>query len=340
MEVINESRPDGVVIDILNPRWALQLQEWGIPTVNVGCRNDAVQLPRVSVDDVMAGKMAASYLAERGFRNFAYYGRPTIGYSREREEGFVSELRRLGHTCDSLDPGVPIHRIPQDRDRQWVARLPKPVALFAAKDQYGLAISDACRQMSISVPDEVAILAMDNHELICHMAHPALSTIISPTDQIGREAALMLDRLMAGRPLRHNGNPLLLPPPGIITRQSTDVMAVADPLVAEVVRLIRDQASRPLGVKELLRHVPVSRRVLERRFVRALGRTPLTEIRRAHIERAKELLANPGLRTDQVAEQSGLRSAAMLAMTFRKATGETPSEYRRGLRKGLVDRVP
>lgn len=329
IEVINDARPDGVVINILNPQWAVALKQWRIPSVNVGCRNDAVHLPRVGVDDLLAGRMAARYLADRGFRHFAYYGRPAMGYSKERGEGFVTELAKLGHACHSLDSGGGAHRIPQDRERRWVARLPKPVALFAATDLYGLAISDACRQMHVKVPDEVAILSMDNNELICQMADPALSTIISPCEQIGRTAAAMLDRLMAGHPVRGEGRLVLMRPPGIITRQSTDVMAVADPVVAEAVRLIRENASRPLGVKEVLRHLPVSRRALERRFIHTLGRTPLSEIRRAHIERAKELLRQPGLRTDQVAEASGLRNAAMLAMVFRKATGQTPSEYRR-----------
>ena len=158
----------------------------------------------------------------------------------------------------------------------------------------------------------------------------AESTAPIPAERIGYEAAALLDRLLAGA--RPPQQPLLLPPTRLVTRQSSDVVALDDADVAAALRIMRAHAHLPLCVADVLREVPVSRRALERRFRRALHRGLGDEIRRVHVERAKDLLASTELPVANVAERSGFSSSSHLCVVFRRDTGQTPTEFRRQVR--------
>jgi LacI family transcriptional regulator len=209
----------------------------------------------------------------------------------------------------------------------WLQRLPKPVAVMCCHDDRGQQVLDACLRAALAVPDEVAILGVDNDEFLCNLSTPQLSSIDVDAARIGYEAAALLARLMRGqRPPRR---PLLFPPRGLVLRQSTDVTAVSDPHVMQAARLIRDHACAPIGIEELLARVPVSRSALFRRFKAHLGRSPEEEMTRVRMERAKDLLRNSTLSVAAVAERTGYSEAKHFIAIFRQECGITPLRYRK-----------
>jgi LacI family transcriptional regulator len=203
---------------------------------------------------------------------------------------------------------------------------------------WGLQVVEACRLAGLRVPDEVAVVGVDNDDLFCGLARPSLSSIIVPAERIGFEAAAVLERLLAGA--KAPRNPRLIPPAGVVTRQSSDVLAGGDPDVTAAVRFIRDHGHRPISVEDVLRAVPVSRRSLERRFRALLGRGLGEEIRRAHLQRAKDLLAATALSVTEVAGQAGFAGVHYLSRVFRQETGLTPTAYRRQVRNPAGQQAP
>jgi LacI family transcriptional regulator len=171
---------------------------------------------------------------------------------------------------------------------------------------------------------------VDNDEVECLLSHPPLSSVVNPAEQIGYEAARLLDRLMSGKaPPRQ---PIYVRPAHVVTRQSTDVIAVADPDVSRAVAFIRDHAAEKIGAAEVVLSLSIARRRLERRFRGCLGRTILEEIQRVRVERAKHLLAETDLPMPVVAGRSGFSTPQRLAAVFRRATGQSPLTYRRQVR--------
>ena len=279
------------------------------------------------------GDMAAEHFLDRGFRHFAFCGH-SAKYSSDREDGY----------CQKLAPGgfqVPTYRsraVKQDRwwDReqqrmcQWLRGLPHPVALFACNDALGRRVIEACQTIGLSVPDDVAVLAVDNDELLCDLCHPTLSSIALGTEKAGYEAAAALARMMAGR--KPERKEIVVEPTAVVTRQSTDVLAMEDREVAQAVAFIRENAATSITVDDVLQRVPMARRSLEYRFRRAIGRTPHAEILHARLEKVKTLLATTDLPMPQVAEASGFNSADYMGYVFRRALGMKPLAYRQDLR--------
>jgi LacI family transcriptional regulator len=210
--------------------------------------------------------------------------------------------------------------------RDWLDGLTRPVGIFAFNDECALELEDHVRVSGRRIPEDVAILGADNAETLCEMAHPPLSSVDLGFEEMGRHAAEILDRWLAGKvPPRE---PVLLPPLYVVTRQSTDLVAVSDTAVAQAVAFIKEHAREPLRVGDLLKVVPVSRRELEKRFRAHLGRTIRGEIERARFERAKVLLLGTSLPMATVAERSGFASPQHFCKVFRRAFGQTPTQFR------------
>ena len=337
LRVLKAVRPDAVIALVVSETLCEALKTLRRPIVNVASVLAGLPFPRVGVDHHQVGELAARHFRERGFRHFGFVGHPTHCYSRERETGFRCGLRQAGRTliCYHEQPARSYHQrgrllVLKESLRLWLSTLPKPAGVFACHDVWGLQVVEACRVAGVRVPDEVAVVGVDNDDLLCGLARPSLSSIIVPAERIGFEAAAMLERLLGGeKPARE---PLLIPPGDVVTRQSSDVLAGADPDVSAAVRFIRDHAHQPLSVEDVLRAVSASRRTLERRFRALLERGLGEEIRRVHLERARGLLATTLLSVAEVAEQSGFASVHYLSRVFRESMGLTPTEYRRQFR--------
>jgi LacI family transcriptional regulator len=321
---------DGIIARLSTPAVARTLLDVGVPVVNVSgivLEGPAAGVPRVANDRLASGDMAARYLLDRGFHTFAYVGPPKLAYVRKHQDAFMAALDRAGHACH-------LHALGQGAERagrpsrliEWLRTLPKPVAILTWSNVQGRAIIDACRQENLLVPEDVAVLSGDDDPVLCESCLPQLSAIGVASEQIGEKAAELMQLLIERRPLPPT--PILIPPLGIITRQSTDTLAVDNPDLVQAIGYIREHATRNIHVDDVLRTVPISRRSLERMFQESLGRSPAQEIRRVRIERAKQLLATTELPIPKVAAASGFGTGEYLATIFRQATGMTPLKYR------------
>jgi len=326
---------DGVIAHLNRQELVRPILKLRKPVVNVSnVIGDSLGLPRVGSDDALIGQVAADHFLERGFRQFAFFGYPQYAHSHLRENGFRRRLAAAGCACDTFPerpprggaPGEPFVGV-DPRVRAWLRALPKPVAVFTPSSVRGFELLEICRQDRLAVPHEVAVLGVDNDELICELASPPLSAIRTGSERIGFEAAALLDRLMAGK--TPPKAPLLVPPGEVVVRQSTDILAVHDPALERALRFIRANLNRSIGVDELCKTAGVSRRVLERKFQEVVRQSPLKEIRRLRIERARQLLVETHLPMPQIAERCGFTTHQMFGDVFRQLTGQNPSTYRR-----------
>ena len=321
---------DGIIARISTPTVARAVLDTGVPVVNVSgivLDGPAAQVPRVCNDRRASGFMAARDLIDRGFRNFGDVGPPKLSLVREHQEAFTAALDREGHACHSHALGNAMEKSGQrSRLAEWLCGLPKPVAILTWSNLQGRAIIDACRQHDLLVPEDVAVLSGDDDAVLCESCFPQLSAIGVASEQIGEQAAALMQLLIERRPLPPT--PILIPPIGIITRQSTDTLAVDNPDLVRAVGFIREHATRSIHVDDVLAAVPMSRRSLERIFQESLGRSPAQEIRRVRLERAKQLLATTDLPIPKVAVASGFGTGEYMATIFRQATGMTPLRFR------------
>jgi LacI family transcriptional regulator len=219
----------------------------------------------------------------------------------------------------------------------WVGALPRPIGIMASTDARALDLLAVCAKLKIEVPGSVAVLGVDNDDVFCELATPPLSSIALSTQRIGFEAARMLDRLMAGE--KPAQDVLLVPPAGVVPRRSSDIPSILDPDIAAAVRYISLHVQDDLQVGDVMREVRVSRRSLEKRFLKALGRTPAAEIRRAQVEVARQLLQETDEPMARVALAAGFSNAKQLGASFLHETGTTPTAYRRQARGGRSQAV-
>ncbi|MEW6160085.1 MAG: DNA-binding transcriptional regulator [Verrucomicrobiota bacterium] len=326
---------DGIIARIENAAIAEALRGLHVPVVDVSAARLIPSLPWFETDDGAIAHLAADHLLERGFKHFAYAGDDRFNWSKWRSEHFQNCVRAAGYPCYVYKPGRGISHddVAQADDfARWIRGLPKPVGVMACYDLRGVQVLDACRRIGVAVPDEVAVIGVDNDDLLCELSHPPLSSVIPNTHRTGYEAARLLDEMISGKAAR--GETHLIPPVGIATRQSTDVLAIDDRNVAKAVHFIRQHACDGINVKDVLRAVPHSRTLLESRFKKLLGRTPHEEILRVRLNRVKELLTETDLSLEQIAERTGFPHVEYLSVAFRREVGLPPRQFRTQARPG------
>ncbi len=334
---------DGI-ITTLYPQFSELIRGTGIPTIDLDDQEPQSGLPTVQSDQHAIGALAAAHLMERGFERFGYFGYPQFEWSRLRLEAFRGAVEAAGRRCEVYEPAHAVswgHQMPAweaevDRFSRWLSGLPKPMGLMACNDFRGVQALDACRRADVAVPEEVAVVGVDDEILACELAHPPLSSVIPDCRRIGYEAAALLGRIMAGE--RRPPAPAPVPPKGIAVRQSSDVTAISDPVVADAMRFLRENASRRFGIDDVAERAGVSRSTLHRRFRAATGGTLHDAIAAMRIGRVKRLLIDTDLPLHAVAPRSGFAHVEYLIAAFRKATGTTPGAFRRSHRDGRGDR--
>jgi LacI family transcriptional regulator len=328
---------DGIIARITGKEMADQLQALRLPVVNISiiqCRGP--EFPRVYNDHETVAEMAAQHLVDRGFRNFAYFSLLGLGYVAHQKNVFFECLRAKGFECTLFEIGAhrgaePDWSVDLYRLAEWIGTLPKPVGIFTWNAGCAREILYACQAGGFYVPEEVAVLSGSDDDCLCEVSHITISAVMAAAERNGFEAARILGLLMKGFPVRKE--PLKIPPIRIVARQSTDTLAIKDPILAKTIAYIRENAKKPLDVESLARQAGISRRALERRFSVQLGRSPAEEIRRAHLERAKELLQQTALSIPEVAESSGFGSPEYMAYIFRETLQLTPLRYRKMARR-------
>lgn len=319
---------DGLIARIETPRIARAVIRAGVPAVDMSAARLVPALPWVETDDQQIARLAAEHLLERGFKNFGYCGDDRFNWSLWREKHFTATIADAGHAVHSYRPRVAASDVAAEAAelRRWLRDLPKPVGIMSCYDIRGQQVLDACRSERLAVPAEVAVIGVDNDELLCDLASPPLSSVIPNAHRAGYEAAALLDRLMAGKRVPASAH--LISPRGIAKRQSTDVLAVDDREVARAVQFIREHACEGIQVGDITRAVPLSRRVLEQRFQRLLGRTPHEEILHTRLARVKQLLTETELPLYAIAERTGFEHVEYLSVVFKRETKTTPTRWR------------
>lgn len=319
-------RGDGIIAGIENRRVAQAVAAAKRPAVNLDASR-LISIPLVDTAQDVVAKLAFDHLFERGLRNFAFCGDARYTWSRHRDGHFSTFAHRAGCRCWSFDPPPsPDPGTEQAEIARWLGTLPRPIGIMAAYDTRAHHLLEVCRNLGLNVPDEVAVIGVDNDELFCRLASPPLTSIALNSKRMGHLAAALLDRMMSGEEVPPDVH--LVEPVGIVCRQSTDILAIRDPLVARAVRFIREHACEGINVADLLREVPMSRRVLETRFKKFLDRSPHEEIAKTRLRRVKELLNETELPLYVIAEQTGFEHIEYLSVAFKRETGISPSEYR------------
>ena len=328
---------DGIISRVTTPELADHLIARGMPVVDLTDMHGEIGLPRIWSDDSSIGRLAAEHLLERGFRQFAFCGFTDHHWSANREAGFaeatVGAKCHLATSYNSPWGGPDAHRWEDEQEEigSWLHSLPKPIGIMASNDMRGQHVLDACARLEIAVPEEVAVIGCDDDEILCELSNPPLSSVVPNPEQIGLEAAELLHRMMVCdendrsslREVRR-----MIPPIGVSTRQSSDVLAIDDPLIAAAVHYIRENACTGVTVDDILSNVPISRSMLERGFRRYVRRSPHAEIRHVQLKRVCQLLGETELPLDRIAELTGFKHPEYLSVVFKREMKETPGQYR------------
>jgi LacI family transcriptional regulator len=329
------TRPgDGIIAAINTTAETACVKHLKIPIINISGTMSKTPIPRVSLDNGLVGRLAAEHLIERGFREFAYFGLLDVAYSAVRQREFEARLAAAGYRSTALLM-PPTYRAKglhwRDDQRKlvkWLGSLPTPIGLFAVTDYRAQQVLDACRQLEVRVPQQVAVVGVDNEEVICAHVQPQLSSVARNNQQEGYHAAAMLDRLIHGKAV--DALEEMIPPLGVIARESTDTVAFKDARLCAAVEYLNKHIDDPLGVQQLASHVGVSRRWMEYAFRDALGESPYQYIRNRRLKLAQQLLEEePTIKIYQVARRTGFTSAKQLSMAFGQEFGLSPREYQR-----------
>lgn len=309
-----------------------------LPAVNMmGSMGDS-RFPSVRQDDLEIGAMAARHLIDRGFRNLGFCGPSNWNWSDLRAKAFAEVAHKACCECffhmpryrkdyvSMVAPQLPRKWTTADALRRWVSGLPKPVGIMGCHDQRAIHVLEACHDLGLKVPGEVAVIGADNNLMVCESRLPSLSSVDLNAEKIGYEAAAMMEQLLAGVALRHKH--VIVPPRGIVTRMSSDVLAVESRDVAAALRYVGDHFSESISVGDIARAAGVSRGYLSRSFRKHLRCSIGEELRRRRLQHAQTLLLDRTLTLQEIASSAGFVDAPHLCRLFAELTGMTPGAWR------------
>lgn len=328
-------RGDGILARIEDVKTARLLLATKLPLIDLSCRLPGLRSPNVGINNQLVAQMAFEHLHERGFRHYGFLGRVPGEhiYMDYRREYFCDSVVQAGFSCHVFKVRRSRGKLPdwegqQRQLGQWLLSLPKPIGIMCCNDDYGLQLLDACRRVKVVVPDQVAVIGVDNDEELCNLAAPPLSSVDVNSRRIGYNAAALLEDMMASG-LPRPPHDVLSPPSHVVTRLSTETLAVENPVMARALRFIRDHACERISVSHVVEAAVTSRRYLERQMVVHLGRSPNQEILRVRIRRAQELLCETDLSLETIARQVGFPGSKYMGDVFVRETGQPPGQFRR-----------
>jgi LacI family transcriptional regulator len=334
-EILRQNNVQGVVVQAFTESATQQLRELPIPVVNVSNSQFSAKLPKVAPDDWQVGKMAADYFLGRGFAHFAFCGDSLSDCSKIRGREFVRVVEAQGRTAFSLEGrfDLPVAYLAQDNIRslrEWLARLPRPCAVFAWNDNVCDTLLNVCQSEGWSVPDDFSVLGVNNDfNRLMDSEEYSVSSIELAGQAIGYQAAEVLERLIAGQPAP--AEPRYVAPLRLVERRSTDFYAVEDPALLAALRFIKRNYQRPVDIEEVAAAAMVSRRVLEKRFRLRLRSSPYEEVLRCRLDRARDLLLNTELKIEEIAQLCGYDNGSNFSLFFSEKTGSSPRAFRQRL---------
>ncbi len=322
-----KQKADGIIVrDMDEPERLLKL---GLPMIVSSTMKELYPgVRRVITNSPAIAKLAADYLTKLGFSRYAFCGFDEFSWSNERKQTFAEEITKKGY---------PVYVYQQDGRKKkfderealskWIMGLPKPIGLFACNDDRALDVAEVCKVLGIHIPDEVAILGVDNDELVCNLSYCPISSIAIDYYRAGYESADKLDALMKRKEV--SSKDIVVNPIRVVERQSTNVFVVADEEVVRAIKFIRENFKRKIQVADVVEMTSLSRRVLEKRFQKALKCSIYEYINRMRVEYIAELLLNTSLPIERIAHRLEFTDPYHLNRLFRKYMNISPSEYRR-----------
>jgi LacI family transcriptional regulator len=321
---------DGIIARVETAEIAKAVRATGLPVVNVSATRLAAEFVSVVTDSAAATRLAAEHLLDRGLQHFGFCGDARFDWSQTHQHNFVEHLRSAGFACSEF-PTTRAAAENREQERKllarWVRGLPKPAGVMACYDIRGQQLLDACRQARIPVPDQIAVIGLHNDELLCDLCEPPLSSVIPNARGAGYQAAALLDQMMQGRGVEAGVR--TVPPLGVATRQSTDVVAVGDEQIAAAIRFIREHACDGITVEDVVRTAALSRTALERGFRKHLHRTPHEQILQTRLTRVKQMLIETDLPLRVISQRTGFAHPEYLSVAFKRQTGVSPTDFRR-----------
>jgi LacI family transcriptional regulator len=305
-----------------------------IPVVNLaGGLAKSCGIPRVMVNHFLAGRMAAGHLLGRGLRHLAFFGWNNLWYSDQRRLGFLERATEAGVRCETLLLAARTKSNLSWSQRmagpiRWLAALPRPCGIFAVHDYRAQFLVEACSEAKLRIPEDIALIGMDNDETICDHSVPKITSVSRNSEQVGWQALALLHRMMKGAsPPAHD---ILLEPDCVVPRQSTDMLYCTDQLVRRAIDLIRENLKMQINIATLAERIGVSKRTLEMRFRTFADSSPHEFITKLRVQQAQSLLQLPAKRTiEEIATQCGFGTSATVYAAFQRVTGQSPASFRK-----------
>jgi LacI family transcriptional regulator len=330
-------KPDGLIVRIVDAKIGRQIHRLGLPTVDLLHENQDMDIPRVIPNQKMLVELAIDHLLHRRLRHLAYVGYCGVKFSQDRREYFLQYLEKKtcpgyifedGGPQDAMGLAVTERKsLRQSRKlASWIRALPKPVGVLACNDMRAYQVLVACAEYGIAVPDAVSIIGVDNDPVLCELSDPPLSSVDPNAKKIGYMGAEVLRGMIEGRSFPHETQ---VDPAGVVSRRSTEILAIPDQDFADVLHYIREHACAGLTVDALIEHTTISRSTLERWFMKHRGHSPSAEITQVKVKRVKELLATSNLVLGEISQLSGFSHPETMFRIFKKYTIQTPGEYRK-----------
>ena len=315
---------DGVIGRLASPEILSELESRAIPRVNVSWLGEhCAQCPKVASDEERCGALAAEHFLDKGFEHFAFLGPiPELGYSDTLAATYLRCISSRGFHCSRFEHGKNV----VTELGSWLSDLPKPCALLVWDSEWGRMVLNRCADLDLRVPEDLAVLSVEHDSLMSVLAPIPISSLDQDPLRVGYEAAACLEQQMRHGPKEMA--PRLIAPLRVSQRSSSDIIATSDEYVAKALAFIREKGARPIQVGDLLEHCHVSRRVLEYRFQRVLGRSPAAEIRRFRLDLVKRLLRETDLSQGEISRRAGFNHLEVMARAFRRSFGMTLGQYR------------
>lgn len=330
---VREGRYDGILTRHTTPELLELCDRLHIPLVDLDDQPKAPGVAKVRPDNASVGHLGAEHFLERGFKHFAFCGLDEV-WSHEREAGFREALRLSGGLgCDSIQatytPMDPNWETAQQHElTEWLKRSSRPLAVMACNDLRALQVTKACRELGLLVPNEVAVLGVNNDYVRCALGTPPLSSVATDRQLAGFRAAELLDQMMAAKVWRSDED-LRIDPLRVVIRRSTDVLAIDDEVVRHALHYIHEFACKGISAEDVAAHVGLSRHALERKFRQLSGRSPHLEIRAVQIARIKQLLVETDMPLKNVADLVGIAHTEYVSVMFNRYVGMAPGAYRK-----------
>ncbi len=306
-----------------------KLKSIGIPIILQNYTDRISGISNITGDYWGTGIMAANYFLKKRYKHSAFYGTRTTIWSREREEGFRERITESGHQmiCYNEDYNI---RYGSTSDlsllKDWLMALPRPIALFACDDAFALRVTEVCCLHNIRVPEDVAVLGVDNDEILCNMSDPPLSSIVLDVENGGYQSACHLEQILSNRDLPQFN--ITINPMRIERRKSTEGYTIDDPLVLSTLRMIEDENNHQLTITEILTQVHVSRRVLEKRFKSRVGESIYQYMLKQRISWFAEKLLTCDKPVAELAFELGYEDYINLSKGFKRIYNMSPTQYR------------